>query len=113
MLLESNDIFSFFSLSFSSNHSICSPCGFLPLLSHSVCERGQGWQSFNLGSGGWGNQGRCDSSLVYCDTASVDLESVDFGAECVQKRIGGLLGRLRGGEARASGSPESLHCPWV
>lgn len=59
----------FLSLSFSSNRSICSPCGFLPLRSHRACKRGQGWRSFNLANGGWGNQGRCNSFLVYCSTA--------------------------------------------
>lgn len=59
----------FLSLSFSSNRSICSPCGFLPLRSHRACKRGQGWRRFNLANGGWGNQGRCTSFLVYCSTA--------------------------------------------
>lgn len=39
---------------------------------------------------------------------SVKCKSVDFSTEGSQRKIGGLLGRLRG-ETTASGSPEFLH----
>lgn len=46
----------------------------------------------------------------WCTAAqqSVKLESVDFSADFMQRKIGGLLGRSRG-ETPASGSPEFLH----
>lgn len=68
MLSERNDIFFFLSLFLQTAASV-------PLVAFSLCAHtelvkgGQGWRSFNLANGGWGNQGRCNSFLVYCSTA--------------------------------------------
>lgn len=93
-----------FSFSLSSDRSICSPCGFLPLLSHSGRKRGQGWHSFNLANGGWGNQGRCNSSSVCCDTAEREALVHVFCHWMCAKGDERAVGKMES-ECTASGSP--------